>query len=278
VICEDRCTRRIHGRTHALKRRQIRTALIGGLLATGALWSSPGSVSANTATIGSALTETSDANPCTAPCLAVQQSQAGGSTPHPLRSPANGVLVEWAIVSTDNITFGLRILRPTGPDTYTDAGTVLAPTPDPNPPVTGPVILRYPASLKIEQGDAIGVYAAGGASDAGVPQSNTPGTPSNVWAVNDMGQPIDGATATFVPEAGHELLLQAAVQFCRVPNLKRLKKTTAKQELSASDCGVKVKKRPTNKRKFRGRVLKQKKAPGTTAVPGTVVAIVIGQK
>jgi hypothetical protein len=39
-----------------------------------------------------------------------------------------------------------------------------------------------------------------------------------------------------------------------------------------------VKKKVTQKRKFRGKVLKQKKTPGTTAPPGTVVAIVIGQK
>ena len=261
-----------------MKRRQTRIGLFTGLLAAGALWSSAAAALANTAAMGSALTETSDTNLCTAPCLAVQQSQAGTSESLPLRSPANGVLVEWAIVSTDNVTFALRILRPDGQDTYTDAGTVLAPTPDPNPHGPGPLILRYPASLKIERGDAIGIYAIGGDSDAGVPQSNTPGTPSNVWATNDMGQPIDGGTATFTPEAGHELLLQATVQFCSVPSLKGLKKVTAKQQLAASDCGVKVKKRPTSKRKFRGKVLKQKVEPGTTAVPGRIVTIVIGQK
>jgi hypothetical protein len=261
-----------------VKRRQTRIGLFTGLLAAGALWSNAGPALANTATIGSALTETPDANLCTAPCLAVQQNQGGGSSPHPLRSPANGVLVEWAIVSTDNVTFALRVLRPDGQDTYTDAGTVLAPTPDPNPPGTGPLILRYPASLKIERGDAIGVYAVGWNSDAGVPQADTPGNPSNVWATNPMGQPIDGGTATFTPEAGHELLLQATVRFCSVPSVKGLKKVTAKQQLAASDCGVKVKKRPTNKRKFRGTVLKQKVEPGTTAVPGRVVTIVIGQK
>jgi hypothetical protein len=39
-----------------------------------------------------------------------------------------------------------------------------------------------------------------------------------------------------------------------------------------------VKKKETHKRKFRGKVLKQKVATGTTAAPGTVVPIVIGQK
>ena len=45
-----------------------------------------------------------------------------------------------------------------------------------------------------------------------------------------------------------------------------------------ADCGVKVKKKVTHKKKFRGKVLKQKKAPGTTGAPGLVVPIVIGQK
>ena len=39
-----------------------------------------------------------------------------------------------------------------------------------------------------------------------------------------------------------------------------------------------MKKKETHKRKFRGKVLKQKVATGTTAAPGTVVPIVIGQK
>jgi beta-lactam-binding protein with PASTA domain len=55
-------------------------------------------------------------------------------------------------------------------------------------------------------------------------------------------------------------------------------KVTAKQLLAAADCGVKVKKKVTHKKKFRGKVLKQKKPAGTTAAPGTVVPIVIGQK
>jgi beta-lactam-binding protein with PASTA domain len=39
-----------------------------------------------------------------------------------------------------------------------------------------------------------------------------------------------------------------------------------------------VKKKETQKRRFRGKVLKQKKPAGTTAEPGTVVPIVIGSK
>ncbi len=114
-----------------------------------------------------------------------------------------------------------------------------------------------------------------GDSDAGIPQHNTSG--SNVLAYNPAGQ-ADGATAGFTPTPGHELLLQATVKFCAVPNLHKLKKVTAKKVLAAVDCGVKVKKKETHKKKFRGKVLKQKKQPGSTFPPGTVVPIVIGQK
>ena len=77
---------------------------------------------------------------------------------------------------------------------------------------------------------------------------------------------------------GHELLIQASVKFCNVPDVHKLKKVNAKTALTNADCGVKVKKKVTHKSKFRGKVLKQKKPAGTTAVPGTIVPIVIGQK
>jgi hypothetical protein len=257
-----------------MNRRLTTIALATALAASAAVL--PTAASANTATIGSALTLNFDSNACTAGCVAVQESQVGGSSPYPLTSPANGIVTQWAIASGDSgAIFSLRILRPAGPSTYTAAGTAVAPTADPG--LIG-TILRYPASLPIRQGDAIGV-SGGGDSDAGVPQHDTTGVAANVMATTGTGQGLaEGATAVFTPVAQHELLLQATVRFCSVPALKRLKKVTAKQQLAASDCGVKVKKRPTHKRKFRGKVLKQKTPPGTTAAPGTVVPIVIGIK
>jgi hypothetical protein len=130
------------------------------------------------------------------------------------------------------------------------------------------------ASLPIKQGDAIGV--ALGPTATGLPQF-TSNNQADVLGYS-TSVPPDGTPVTFVPLGGHELLLQATVQFCSVPNLHKLKKVTAKQLLAAADCGVKVKKKVTNKKKFRGKVLKQKKPAGTTAAPGTVVPIVIGQK
>jgi hypothetical protein len=256
----------------------IALAASAALTVTGVAW-------ANTATFGSDLAGVSDANSCLggnvlSNCTAVQLSQAGGSVPLPLTSPANGTVTEWAIRSTDQVTYEFRILRPAGGNSYTGAGTALGV----DPGHSGDAILRYPTSLSIQQGDAIGIGPIAGDSDAGVPEHNTPGAPSNVWATTTgppgpaKSPPPDGSTAAFTPEAGHELLLQATVKFCSVPSLKHLKKVAAKQALAAADCGVKVKKRTTHKRKFRGKVLKQKTPSGTTAAPGTVVAIVIGRK
>lgn len=255
----------------------IALAASATLTVTGVGW-------ANTATIGSDLTSVSNSNSCLTGnlnnCTAVQVSRAGGSTPFPLTSPANGIVTEWAFRSTDQVTYEFRILRPVGGNGYMGAGTALGV----DPGMSGDDILRYPTSLPIRQGDAIGIGPIAGDSDAGVPQHDTPGTPSNVWATTKGppqpagSPPADGSTAAFTPEGGHELLLQATVKFCSVPSLKRLKKVAAKQALAAADCGVKVKKKDTHKKKFRGKVLKQKTPAGTTAAPGTVVPIVIGRK
>ncbi len=156
-------------------------------------------------------------------------------SPNPLTSPANGIVTQWAIVTTDNVVFGLRILRPTGPGTYVGAGTAVAPTQDPNGP-DNRLVLRYPASLPISQGDAIGVYATGGDSDVGVPQHNTPGVGSNIWATNPLGTPADGASASFTPESGHELLLQATIRFCNVPNVVGQTEAAAAAAIAAADC------------------------------------------
>jgi PASTA domain-containing protein len=248
---------------------------IAVVLAAGATFAlaAAGTASANKSTIGSALDQPFDSNSCTLGCVAVQQSQASGS-PNPLTSPVNGIVTQWAVRSGDaGAIYSLRILRPAGANTYSGAGTATAPTSDPG---SLNAILVYPTSLPISKGDAIGVTEAGDA-DAGIPQHDTPGVTANVMATSSP-QPADGATALFTPTAEHELLLQATVSFCFVPNVHKLKKVNAKKLLTAADCGVKVKKKKTKKKKFRGKVLKQKKPPGTTADPGTVVPIVIGQK
>ena len=252
-----------------MKRLVSRALITAGLTSAGVL-AVAGTALANTATIGSDLTATRDSDPCLTPCIAVQLSQTGGSSPNPLTSPANGIVTQWAIRSADNVTYGFRILRPAGANTYTSVVTAHG-----EDPGVGNAVLTYPVSLPISQGDAIGIGPVAGDSDAGVPQHDT--SDSNVIAHNLTGQ-ADGATAGFTPTPGHELLLQATVRFCAVPNVHKLKKAAAKQALAAADCGVKVKKKETHKKKLRGKVLKQKKQAGLTFPPGTVVPIVIGQK
>jgi hypothetical protein len=251
-----------------MKRLVSRALITIGFTSVGVL-AFTGTTLADTATIGSDLTATSDADPCLTPCIAVQQSQTGGSSPNRLTSPANGIVTQWAIRSTDNVTYGFRILRPAGANTYTSVVTALG-----EDPGAGNSILTYPVSLPIRKGDAIGIGPVAGDSDAGVPQHNT--LNSNVIAYNLTGQ-ADGATAGFLPTPGHELLLQATVKFCAVPNVRRLTKAAAKRALAAADCGVKVEKKETHKKKLRGKVLKQKKRAGSTFPPGTVVPIVIGR-
>ena len=250
--------------------RLTRIVLIAGL-ASALMLSITAAASANTATIGSALQHPNTPSICS-DCVGVQLGQAGGSSPLPLTSPANGTVTSWAVRSGDvGAVYTLRILRPTGGNTFTSAGTSTAPS---VPGGTLDSILSHVASLPIKQGDAIGV--ALGPTATGLPQF-TSNNQADVLGYS-TSVPPDGTPVTFVPLGGHELLLQATVQFCSVPNLHRLKKVTAKQLLAAADCGVKVKKKVTNKKKFRGKVLKQKKPAGTTAAPGTVVPIVIGQK
>ncbi len=258
-----------------MRRKLTRVALTAGLTAAGLL-AAAAPASANLATIGSALSLPMDVNGiCVSNCVSLQQSQVGGSSPNPLSSPANGIVAQWAVRSSDSgAVYSLRILRPAGPDTYTGAGTAVAPSAITG---SGDAIYKYSASLPIKQGDSIGI-SLGGDSDAGLPQAFTNGITSNVIANNFSGQPADGATAAFIPDQQHELLLQATIAYCAVPNLHKLKKVNAKQALAAADCGVKVKKKETHKKKFRGKVLKQKVAAGTTAAPGTVVPIVIGHK
>ena len=114
-----------------MKRIVSRALITAGFTSVGVL-AVAGTALANTVTIGSDLSATSDGNSCLTPCIAVQQSQTGGSSPNPLTSPVNGIVTQWAFRSTDNVTYGFRILRPAGTNTYTivvtsfgaDPGTV----------------------------------------------------------------------------------------------------------------------------------------------------------
>ena len=251
-----------------MNRRLTKIARTAGLT-LGVVGLLPAAASANTSQIGSSLKFPNVPAHCT-PCVGVQTSSTAALSSLPQRSPANGTVTSWSVRSGDlGAVYTLRILRQSGPTSYASVG---------QSPGTGPVptmtdaVHTYPASLPISFGDFIGVAVTGG---NGLPDHFT----------GDSGDVIgyapafaDGTTATFTDVTQHELLLQATVKYCLVPNVHKQKKVNAKQALAAADCGVKVKKKVTHKKKFRGKVLKQKKAAGSTFPPGTVVPIVIGQK
>ena len=256
-----------------MNRKLMRTAsLIAGLVVAGGCLV-PAGAGADTAKIGSTLGHASNANgELTTNAVGVQRSQAGGSGSLPLVSPANGVVTQWAVRTSDpGATYNLRILRPINNSSYTSVGqspTVVVPA------LTTDSTLNNTVSLPIKQGDAIGV--ALGPTAGGLPS----------WPDNVSGDVVGyvptfsngAASGNFTDIPGHELNIQATVSFCKVPDVHKQKKVNAKTALTNADCGIKVKKKETHKKKFRGKVLKQKVAPGTTAAPGTVVAIVIGQK
>lgn len=88
-------------------------------------------------------------------------------------------------------------------------------------------------------------------------------------------------TETACPEGGgggEGGVTMTTPKLCKVPALKGLKTRAARDALTAADCAAEVKKKETNKRKRRGKVLRQKLEPGATAPPATVVPIVVGKK
>jgi hypothetical protein len=239
-------------------------------IATCGLATAPAVASADTVTIGSTLGHAAAPNGelCTN-CVGVQRAQAGGTAPLPLTSPANGTINTWSVRTSDvGAVYNLRVLRPSG-TSLIGSGT--------GPNVTVPAgttdsVLTNPVLVSIKQGDAIGVAVNVG--------HGLPSWPDNVNAdLVGFAPPLaDGASTTTTDIPGHELLIQATVQFCNVPTLKKLKTKPAKQALRAHDCLPKVKRSTVKKTKFNGRVVKQKTPAGTTAAPGTVVPIVIGTK
>jgi hypothetical protein len=248
-----------------------RLGLVVGLMAIAGAATLPAAAAGDTVRFGSALQNANTPSTCDN-CVGVQLAQAGVISPLPLRSPANGVLTSWSVRTGDvGAVYTLRILRPTGGNTFTAVSSNVAPA---VPTGTTDSVIAHATSLPIRQGDAAGVSI--NFSATGLPVY-LGGTAADVTGYS-IGVPADGASVDFTPLGSHELLIQGTVQFCNVPILKKLKTKPAKRALRAHDCLPKVKRSKVKKNKFRGKVLKQKTPPGTTAPPGTVVPIVIGKK
>jgi hypothetical protein len=268
--------------------RRLRGIALTSMLTVASCLAFAATASADTAVMGSTLVNDFQGGLSSAPTVSAQLSFDPATSPNRVVSPANGVITGWKVKSADDgAIYTLKVLQPNGPvslvtatnSSFKAVRSVQAPTAVPAGTNIGTptgVIFSYPASLPISQGDYIGLLTGGAVDD--VPQDTTSGLAKNLIANNFTAQPTDGNTANLLADEQHDLLLQATIQYCSVPSLKKLKTKAAKQALVAHDCTPKVKKSRVKKNKFRGKVVKQKTPAGTTAAPGTVVPIVIGIK
>jgi PASTA domain len=242
----------------------------------------PAGAAADTVTMGSQLQNDYSGGLSTGNTLTIQQSFQAGVSPNAVVSPANGVVTAWAVKTGNPGTrYTLRILRPSGAaNTYLGVGSSVAPTVVPATVAPTGTILNYPAALAINQGDSIGLQQD--AALNGVAQFQSNGLTGNVIANNFLGAPADGSSAALIPDQQHELLLQATVKFCKVPDLKGVKTAAAQQLLTAADCAggptanKKFKRSKKNKKK-KGKILNQTLAAGTTTAPGTPVGFTVAK-
>lgn len=248
----------------------------------------PAAASADTTVMGSTLANDFDGGISTGPTLTVQLSYDPLTSPNPVVSPANGVITGWRVKSADDgAVYTLKVMRPSGPvslvtatnSNFTAITSVQAPSAVPaGTGVATPtgVIFDYPGNnLPISQGDYLGLLTGG--ADDHVAQKTTGGLAKNLFANNFAGAPADGATAALLGDEQHDLLLQATVKYCKVPNLKGKKAKAAKNALIAADCAAKISKQKTGKKRSFGKVIKQKQKAGFTAPPGTPIPITVGK-
>jgi hypothetical protein len=236
----------------------------------------PATAAADTVKIGSALTNGPPQSALCTGCVGVQTSQVGGSGPLSLTAPVNGTVTSWAVRTNDTgALHTLRILRPTGIG-YLGAGRSVAPAAVPNNTDT---TYTYTASLPIKVGDAIGIELNAGHD---LPQF----TSNQATDVTAYLFPVfpDGTTSgAFTGIPGHELLLQATIKFCKVPDLSGQKTAAAQQLLAAGDCAAgpiakkKLKRTKKNKKRKKGKVLSQALAPGTATSPTDAIGFTIGK-
>jgi hypothetical protein len=292
-----------------MNRCLTRIAFAAGLLGV-ALLATAAPAPADTVVMGSKLTNTFDGGISTGPTLSAQLSFDPATSPNPVVSPANGAITGWKVKSADDgAIYTLKVLRPNGAvslvtatnTNFTAVRSVQAPTAVPiGTGATTPtgVIFSYPASLPISAGDYIGVLTGG--ADDDVPQHTTNGLAKNKIANNFTGLPTDGNAANLLADEQHDLLLQATIKFCSVPNVVGQTQAAAAAAIAAGDCTSTattqklqlkaIKKSFSKKKRNRikaannalkaqnGLVLSQSVAPGTTAAPpGPAVALTVGE-
>ncbi len=289
--------------------RRISQTALGAALAVTLFGVFASSSSADTAIMGSKLTSNYDGGIISAPTVSVQLSYDPATSTNPVVSPANGVITGWRVKSADDgARYTLRVLRANGVvslvsmtnSNFTGIASVQAPSAVPaGTAVATPTgkIFSYPASLPIGKGDYVGLLI-GGLVD-GMPQTVTSGLDKNLIANNFSALPTNGAAANLLADKQHDLLLQATIKFCNVPNVVGQTQAAAAAAIAAGDCTSTataqklqlkaIKKTFSKKKKKRirasndalktqnGLVLSQGIAPGTTAAPpGPPVALSVG--
>ncbi|MDX6616491.1 MAG: hypothetical protein QOD60_1582 [Solirubrobacterales bacterium] len=238
----------------------------------------PPSASAETVTIGSPLTNNWTIDyACGSGCMMLQHA-AGAGAPLPQASPVNGVINAWAVRSNlIGSVFSLRVLRPAGGLTFGVTGSSSALTAT---SAAGDAVTRYPAShLPIRQGDQVALSNAEGGG--AIPIHLQPASGFTV-AFGSTGGPPDGATETFTDNGtgnDRELLFQATISFCRIPDVLGRKVADAQRLIATAGCTAttktrKLKKTRRNKKK-KGTVLAQSLAGGASAAPGTAVELTV---
>jgi hypothetical protein len=290
--------------------RRLTQFAVATALAVPGLGVAASPAAAESAVMGSPLVNNYDGGVSNS-ALTVQLSFDPVTSTNPVVSPANGVITDWKVKSADDgAIYTLKVLRPNGPvslvpatnSNFTAISSVQAPSAVPAGTFaatpTG-VIFDYPASLPISMGDYVGLLGVGGAGAHGLAQAMANGLPQSTFANNFASQPADGASADLLADAQHELLLQATIQFCRVPGVIGQAEAAAVVAIAATGCTSTVtrqqfrlraiKKSFSKKKKKRikaanaalrakdGKVITQSLAANATAAPATAVALSVGQ-
>jgi hypothetical protein len=228
----------------------------------------PAGASADSVKIGSTLQNSVDSY-----FLTYAGVQLTTATPRQIVSPADGVVTAWGTRTGLAETYSFWVLHPKndGSGGFTVTGGVTAPGPTTGAPQG---VYSYSApSIPIAKGDFIAL----GADGPDIPRHNT-GNPADVLGGFSITPPSSGGSlAAPTKNLNSELLLQATVKFCNAPDVAGKKVAVAKQLITAADCTPVVSKKKAKKKK-RKRVIRQTTAAGTTGVPGTTVAIVVGKK
>lgn len=250
----------------------------------------PAAASADTATIGSPLTNIYSGGVFTNKATTLQISFQPGTSPYPATSPANGVITSWSVKSGDaGANYALRVFRPTKAVDVTNEVEnpffgvgASAPTAD-VPPTVNPQgdVFTNPTTVAIKKGDYIGARQDG-LADVGLPQFSANGRTTDMIANFLTGDAEVGGTGNYKNDFQHELLVQATVKFCKVPDLSKVKKADIPATLTKADCAAgkvktkKLKKTKKNKKKLKT-FPKLSLATGETAAPGTAVDVTVAK-